>query len=126
MKTRYLKSGFVVVVLLLLFGLCQNQLTMASEEQFLYDSHKRRDPFIPLVGPGAQTLGEQPSLALSSIKLEGIVVDPEQGSFVMVDGEMYQKGEKIGPYLIEKIEENRVTLKYNDKSYELALNEEED
>ena len=115
------------IPLLLLFALIlayQGQFVMASDSEFLYDAHKRRDPFIPLMGPGAQGGGDQPDVSLASIKLEGIVVDPKQGSFIMVDGETYEEGHSIGPYLIEKIEAKRVVLKYNKEHYELRLSED--
>lgn len=101
-----------------------SQFTVASAEQFVYDSHNRRDPFVPLVGPGSVTSSEQPELQLESIKLEGVVVDPKGGSFIMVDGEVYDEGHKIGPYVIEKIEEKRVVLKYNTERYELKMSDE--
>ncbi|MBI4971418.1 MAG: hypothetical protein HZC17_06230 [Candidatus Omnitrophica bacterium] len=114
----------ILLVLVILSGaFIQGQFLIASQDGFLYDSHKHRDPFVPLIGPGAQA-GDQPDLSVSSIKLEGIVVDPKQGSFVMVDGEVYEEGHKIGPYLIEKIEAKRVILKYNKEHYELRLSED--
>ena len=111
---------FLLFFLLMAF---QSQFVMATDSEFIYDAHKKRDPFIPLIGPGAQG-GDQPDVSLTSIKLEGIVVDPKQGSFIMVDGETYEEGHSIGPYLIEKIEAKRVILKYNKERYELGLGDD--
>ena len=114
---------FLFLLFLSLMLPLQSQFVVAMDSEFLYDAHKRRDPFIPLMGPGAQG-GDQPDVSLTSIKLEGIVVDPKQGSFIMVDGETYEEGHNIGPYLIEKIEAKRVVLKYNKERYELSLGDD--
>ena len=116
-------KNFMRVLVFSVLIIIQGQCVFASPGDFVYDSHKRRDPFIPLIGPGAQG-SDQPDVSLASIKLEGIVVDPKQGSFIMVDGEMYEEGHKIGPYLIEKVEAKRVILKYNKEHYELRLSED--
>ncbi len=100
------------------------EFSVASESEFMYDSHNRRDPFIPLIGPGSLASPDQPALQLESIKLEGIVVDPKGGSFIMVDGEVYDEGHMLGPYLVEKVEEKKVVLKYNKEHYELMMPEE--
>ncbi|MBI4398491.1 MAG: hypothetical protein HY586_05145 [Candidatus Omnitrophica bacterium] len=97
---------------------------MASEGEFVYDSRDRRDPFIPLVGPGSLHVSDAPSFRLEDIKLEGIVEDPKGGSFIMVDGEVYNEGEKIGPYSIEKIKEKQVTFEYNGKRSYVQMTEE--
>ncbi len=114
---------FLFLLLLIVTLAFQSQFVMATDSEFLYDAHKRRDPFIPLMGPGAQG-GDQPDVSVTSIKLEGIVVDPKQGSFIMVEGETYEEGHNIGPYLIEKIEAKRVVLKYNKERYELRLSDD--
>lgn len=122
-KSRKMTCGFLWVFLLglLVFGL--PGLSAASEDNLLYDSHAKRDPFTPLAGPGASG-SNLPVISLSNLKLEGIVVDPKQGSFVMLSGEIYEQGDRVGQYEVEKIEENRVILKYNGEQFELVLEEE--
>lgn len=127
MKTGIKVSFFLVFAITLVATIsspCKEQFSMASQEEFLYDSQNRRDPFTPLLKPG--DLSKKPALSLEDVKLEGIVLDPSRGTFVMINGEVYQQGDSVGPYIIDKIEENRVLFKFEDKSYELKLEKEEE
>lgn len=126
---RKITRRFVLILSFLLviylgFVWIISHVAVADKEDFLYDSHNRRDPFVPLIGPGSAVQGGHPAVSLDAVKLEGVVVDPKHGSFVMIDGEIYEEGHFWGPYLIEKIEENKVVFKYNKEHYELHLEEE--
>ena len=122
---RHFRYSYILALILtgvVLTGL--PNLFCAESDAFVYNVKDRRDPFIPLLGVGAHKTSAAPSISIDSLKLEGVVVDPKQGSFIMVDGEVYGIGDLVGPYKVEKIEENRVVLKYNKEQYELKLQED--
>ncbi len=126
MRTRFKLRFQYAIAVLVSAGIIFSFLNIcsAASEEFMYNAKDRRDPFIPLIGEGVNVKSDKPSISIDSLKLEGVVVDPKQGSFIMVDGEVYGVGELVGPYKVEKIEENRVVLKYNKERYELKLEED--
>ena len=72
----------------------------------LYNARGKRDPFVPLV-----TMSSRPTAAgligvesIDEIKVEGIIYDPENGSFVIVNGSVMKEGEEQGTVKVLKIE----------------------
>ena len=82
--------------------------SLALGEEIRYDKGNRRDPFQPLVGPhafrGAADMGKE------ALPLEGIVFDPEKGSYAVIGGDIYREGESIDGAKLIKVFPDRVVL----------------
>ena len=102
-----------------------NQYSYAAEERIIYDSKNKRDPFIPLVGKGMRLLVPQEAKSIENIILEGIVFDPEQGSLVIINGEIFKEGDSIGGFILSKVTRKSVILTKDEKDYTIILIEEE-
>ncbi|MBN2453280.1 MAG: hypothetical protein JXB40_03350 [Candidatus Omnitrophica bacterium] len=102
--------------------------TLASAafgEGYRYDSHGKRDPFIPLVGiekPVISSLADITSV--SDIKLEGIASIAGGKMAAILNGEIAKEGDRFGEIEIIKIEKRTVTIKMGDRNYELKISEE--
>ena len=92
-----------------------------AAEDIRYETGGRRDPFIPLVGPGGvitQTFDP------ANLRVEGIVFDPNGGSLVLINGEFYKQGETLQDVTVKSIFKDRVILVKDDEEKELWLQEE--
>ena len=121
MKMRTLKQFIGLVMLLLLMG----QPNYAAEEKFTYKSKGRRDPFIPLIGKGAELLISQEMNSIEGIVLQGIIFDPERESLAIVNGEIFKEGQPVGGFMLSRINERNIILIRDGKNYIVNLVEEE-
>jgi hypothetical protein len=97
-----------------------------AQEQFVYDSKNKRDPFIPLVTPEGRLLKlDEEEAAMGSLSLEGIIYDKNGLSYAVVNGEVIKVGDSINNYQVLKIEKNRVIFIKEGQPTEVRLKEEE-
>ena len=106
-----------VIILMIIFVPLVNLLA----EEFRYDRGTRKDPFVPLVGPGGLVKSE---IQTSDLNIEGIIFDPKKGSMVLINGEFYKEGDRVKSANVVSIFKDRVILVQNDKEKILWLREE--
>ena len=94
---------------------------VAAAEEIHYDSANRRDPFIPLVGPGG-VVGH--AFNPTDLKVEGIIFDPAHGSLVLINGDFYKQGDRVQNATLVSIFKDRVVLVQDDQNKVLWLREE--
>ena len=79
----------------------------------LYDSHGKRDPFVPLVTlTSRETTGIVSIESAEDINIEGIVYDPK-GSVVIVNGSLMKEGQELGNIKVVKIRPDGVLFLIN-------------
>ncbi len=75
-----------VVMFLLLFAFT---LTTYLSEASPYDSHSKRDPFVPLVGTHARASGSlEDVMSIEDVDLQGIANDSAGSRVAIINGEM--------------------------------------
>ena len=85
--------------LLFCFGIiCITSSMACAADQKIYETHGKRDPFVPLV---TTTMKSSSSGLLSvesfdDLSIEGVVYDPPRGSVVIVNGAILKEGEELG------------------------------
>lgn len=92
------------------------KVSEGNYQDYVLEIEKYKDPFIPLLG-GKSYDG---SSIKQKIKLEGILwssINP----LVLINGEILGPGDEIGGAIIEKIDKNRVFLRYNKKTFSLVF-----
>lgn len=97
--------------------------SLSFAEDFVYNSKGKRDPFVPLVGPGA-TYQVKEIIDIHSIEdvvLEGIVYDDKGSSVAIINGMILKEGDQAGVVVVEKIESKKVILRIEENSYEVML-----
>ena len=98
----------------------------AYSADFQYESHGKRDPFVPLVGvdrPAFTRLEDVTSV--TDIKLEGIASRSGGSRVAILNGEVVKKGDAFGSILIQDISDRKVIFTFGGKPYEISLYEEE-
>ncbi len=102
------KKKLVIRVFLLLLG-------VGSLSFFAFS----RDPFMPLIDSYGRVLIAR-EIDVEGMSLEGIIYSEENPAAV-INGEIIRENETIGDYLVLKIEETRVILSKEGKSYTLNM-----
>jgi len=95
--------------------------SVRGTEEVRYASGARRDPFIPLVGPGGIVVK---TFDPTDLKVEGIIFDPNQGSLVLINGEFYKQGERVKNATLISIFKDRVILSQDDEQKVIWIREE--
>lgn len=119
-----MKRKYFLYVLLVTFII----LAVSSQaEQFKYDAHGKRDPFIPLIG---QDKLSNRSMALSEISsvedivLEGIAVQTTGSKTALMNGELVKENFRSGEIEVKKITKNSVLIIMSGKEYTIYLPEQ--
>ena len=93
--------------------------SVAFAEEFRYDSHGKRDPFLISKGTNV-TLDDTGSKV--DLKLEGVVLDPKGRSVAVVNGEMVGENDQIGVSItVKKITKEGVEFESEGKSFTIPI-----
>jgi len=110
----------------LLFGFCFLVFSYAQDE-FVYDSKGKRNPFIPLVTPDGRFLKlDKEEEKKGDLIVEGIIYDKNGRSFAIVNTSVVGIGDFIGEYRVLKIEQNKVIFIKEDQTLEVGLSVEKE
>jgi len=100
-------------------------ISPVAGDDYKYDSHGKRDPFVPLISidrPAASRLGDVTSV--TDVKLEGIASSPGGKMAAILNGELVKEGDRFGDIEIKNITKKTVTLMIGGKNYNIDLVEE--
>ena len=102
--------------------------TVASPaaENYAYDPHGKRDPFVPLIGQ-EKTGGSIKFVDIVSaddVRLEGIAGEMSGKNTAIINGELVKEGFRSGEVQVVKITKNSVTLTISGKEFTIKLPEE--
>ena len=96
-----------------------------AQNEFVYDDHGKRDPFIPLVtADGRLVKLEDETSKTTALAIEGIMYDKHGISYALVNGEVVKIGDTIGGYQILRIEKNKVVFIKEGEMTEIELKKE--
>lgn len=122
----------ILITVCLVFGLN----IFASEDEFMYNSHNKRDPFVPMFefDKGQESNAQQTTATEDSqgdngyitIGLEGIVFDPNTGSRVIIDGQILKVGDEGDGFKVEQIFPDRVIVDVSGEKKVVKLREIEE
>lgn len=100
-------------------------VSFSFAEDFQYDSKNKRDPFIPLVGSGADQRKKLAAdiISIEDVSLDGIVYDEKRGSMAVINGTLLKEGSQVGLITVEKIEPKKVAVIIEGKKYDVVLGE---
>ena len=114
---------FRIVIVVFIFGLAMMmcKFSVAFAEEFIYDSHGKRDPF---VSAGEAYTGG--GFGIGELRLEGVIVDAQGDSYALVNGEIVREGESLEGFLLKKVETNRAIFDKDGEVLEVVLSQEEE
>ncbi len=112
------RTPLEILVFLILLAFFLPLLTAA--DPIVYEDGGRRDPFVPLLGPG----GLKAQKMSGDIQMEGIIYDPPAGSMVLINGDFYKQGQSVLGATVISILKDRVVLLQDDEEKILWIREE--
>ena len=95
--------------------------TNLHAEEIQYVRGDRRDPFVPLIGPGVALVKV---VAKMDINIQGIIIDQAQGSMVLINGQFYKEGDTVNDMNVISIFSDRVILSQNNEEKTIWMREE--
>ena len=95
--------------------------SLLAEENFVYEDKNARDPLWPLVSEDGRLLTYNGEFLLTDLNLEGIMYSPKEVSVAIINGKMFKVNDKMGDYIIDQIQPDKVVLKKMNQIYELKL-----
>ena len=115
----FLRAKFFTAIIGFLFCF----FSVASAAEIQYHNGDRKDPFIPLVDPtGKVAVGA--AAPKDALKVEGIIFDPIEGSYALINGKFYKQGDTAENAIVVSILKDRVILSVNDTEKVMWLREE--
>jgi len=106
-----MKIIFIICILILVF--CSNIIA----DDFVYDSHGRKDPFsLPILNTGNTADME----AIAGVKLEGIIWDADN-PIAVINGKVVVVGNEISGAKVLEINENEVIFDANGQNVKIKL-----
>lgn len=119
-------KGFGVRVLFGVIGLglliLQFDFSLANGEEFRYDSHGKKDPF---VSP-AQAVVTTTQMGSGELRLEGVIVDPQGSSYAIVNGQIVRQGEAFEGFLLKKVEPNQALFEKSGEHFAVVLRRDDE
>lgn len=90
---------------------------------YKYESHGRRDPFVPLVGFAEKGTkdGLKGVYTVEDLKLQGITKGGDGSKRVILNGEIMKEGDKIERVTVISVGKDSVKVRLDDIDYELEL-----
>jgi len=114
----------LLFILILFITICRSGF---GQDEFVYDSKGKRNPFIPLVTAEGRLLklDKQDTVSSGGLFIEGIIYDKFGRSFAIVNTEVVGIGDIVGDYQVLKIFENKVVFVKDGEPLEVELTKEE-
>lgn len=96
-----------------------------AESAYVYDSHGKRDPFVPLVGVKAAAVSSlEDIMSIEDVNLQGVAAGARGKMFVIINGEMLKEGETVGRLTVKKISKSGVKLVIDGSEHTINVYEE--
>ena len=123
-QNRNLKLKILIFSLLFHLSPFTFHLFCFAQNDFVYDSEGKHDPFIVLVTPDGRLL-KLDQESKKGLLLEGIIYDKNSLSYAIVNGTIVRVGEKVEDYQVLRIEKNKVLFIKKGQITEIQLKEGE-
>ena len=115
-----LSKAFAIAVVFILVT-----VAFAEEQQFVYDSKAKRNPFIPLVTEDGRLVNlDKVEVPIGDVSVEGIIFDKKGRSYAIVNGAVVGIGDAIAGYEVLKIENNKVLFIKDGQIKEFIMHKE--
>lgn len=114
-------KAYIISICLLLVA----SIAWSQEEPFKYDDHGKRDPLWKLVSPSGVILNYDKDLLITDMVIEGIMAEGDGNNIAIINGTIVKVNDKVGMFVVKKIDLNKVVLEQGGKEYVLNLKQED-
>ncbi len=112
----------------IIFSLLVFSFPLWAQEQgrdFVYDDHGRRDPFWSLVTPAGVVMNYDSDVQISDLTLGGIISGKDTENLAIINNTIVKAHDKIGLFVVDKIEQDKVFLIQGEQSFVLKIKKED-
>ncbi|MFH1791528.1 MAG: hypothetical protein ABH885_06065 [Candidatus Omnitrophota bacterium] len=113
------KTGLILAVLIISASVF---FVHAAEKGSAYNASGERDPFVPLSGSAAGRVDTGDVAHIGDVSFEGVASVGGQ-RVVILNGEIFRKGDKFGDIVVKDIRDDSVILSSGEKDYTIKLYE---
>ncbi len=96
-----------------------------QEQDFVYNDHGKRDPFWSLVNSKGAMINYDNDILISDMILEGIIVGTDGKNLAIINNIIVKPNDKVGLFVVEEIESDKVLLRKEQESFVLKIKKEE-
>ena len=102
-------------------------IKVSAQDEFVYDSKGKRNPFIPLVTPEGRLLklDKAQTGSAGGLAVEGIIYDKFGRSFAIVNSNVVGIGDVMGDYQVLRIYEDKIIFVKEGEPFEVEFTKEE-
>ena len=114
------KNKTYLLVLIFLGAFC----FALAQEDYIYQSKGKRNPFIPLVDKSGRLmkLEKEVEKGQSGLSIDGIIYDKQGVSYALVNGRVVGTGDYVGELRVLKIQDDKVAFLKDDQIKEVSIN----
>ena len=116
------KNKNCILILIFLGSIC----LAYAQDDFIYQSKGKRNPFIPLVDKSGRLmkLEKEEEKGQSELSVDGIIYDKQGVSYALVNGKVVGTGDYVGEFRVLKIQDDKVSFLKDDQIKEVSINKE--
>ena len=115
----------VLIISAAMLMFLMSYVVFAEEQQFVYDSKGKRNPFIPLVTEDGRLVNlDKVEVPVGDVSVEGIIFDKKGRSYAIVNGKVVGIGDAIAGYEVLKIESTKVLFIKDGQIKEFIMHKE--
>ncbi len=113
-----------IILLLLFLVLIGSNFSLANENNFIYDSNGKRDPFVSLLNKNVKLTDVRLLKSVEDIRVEGVIIDKKNGSGAVLNGNIIKVGEFLGGFKLMDVSQYYVILERDEKRYKIKFRDE--
>ena len=121
---KYPENGsrlYVTVLGAIILFLAAVNFSVANEAKFVYDSKGKRDPFMSLIGKNVTLTDVELLESIEDVRVEGVIIDPNEGSSAIINGQIIKVGEFLGGFRLIKVTKYFVVLQRDEKKHTIQF-----
>ncbi len=99
------------------------QTAVCETKSFVYDSHQKKDPFVPLFGVKSQGASSREIISIDDVEFQGVATNAAGERIVIINGEMLKKGSVLDSLTVIEILKNKAVISIRDREHILSLYE---
>jgi len=95
--------------------------SVANEQNFVYDSKEKRDPFLSLIGKNVKLTDVELLESIDDVRVEGVIIEPNRVSSAIVNGQILKVGDFMGGYKLEKVTRYSIIMTRDGKQHKIEF-----
>ncbi|MFT5386989.1 MAG: hypothetical protein ACI9E5_000111 [Candidatus Omnitrophota bacterium] len=110
----------LIIFMVPALGQAEEGVVSPKAKVFVYDGKEKQDPFMPLVTSTGIFVNFKKGYMVSDLVLEGVMMG-SSGNIAIINGDIMKEKDRIGDFVVEKINADTVILLKETQRFTLRL-----